>query len=161
MFKDRIDANKKIEQEAVMKNVSDLLKIKGNQVWSVTYDLPIKEALHVLAQNDVGALPVTKDGKLVGIFSERDYARKMAQKEECSMNAPVSEIMTSKVFFVNLDCSIEDCMALMTERHIRHLPVLENEGMVGMISIGDLVKGIITTQKDQINMLENYIQGKW
>jgi CBS domain-containing protein len=121
----------------------------------------IKDALQVLAQKDVGALPVTKDGKLVGIFSERDYARKMAQKDECSMNTLVSELMTSKVFYVNLDCSIEDCMALMTERHIRHLPVLEGDEMVGMISIGDLVKTIISTQKDQINMLENYIQGKW
>jgi len=144
-----------------MRNVRELLKIKGNQVWSITYDMVIKDALQVLAQKDVGALPVTKDGKLVGIFSERDYARKMAQKDECSMNTLVSELMTSKVFYVNLDCSIEDCMALMTERHIRHLPVLEGDEMVGMISIGDLVKTIISTQKDQINMLENYIQGKW
>jgi len=144
-----------------MRNVRELLKIKGNQVWSIAYDMVIKDALQVLAQKDVGALPVTKDGKLVGIFSERDYARKMAQKDECSMNTLVSELMTSKVFYVNLDCSIEDCMALMTERHIRHLPVLEGDEMVGMISIGDLVKTIISTQKDQINMLENYIQGKW
>ena len=144
-----------------MRNVRELLKIKGNQVWSIAYDMTIKDALQVMAQNDVGALPVTKDGKLVGIFSERDYARKMAQKDECSMNTLVSDLMTSKVFYVNLDCSIEDCMALMTERHIRHLPVLEGDEMVGMISIGDLVKAIISTQKDQINMLENYIQGKW
>lgn len=144
-----------------MRNVRDLLKNKGNQVWSIAYDMTIKDALQVLAQKDVGALPVTKDGKLVGIFSERDYARKMAQKDECSMNTLVSDLMTSKVFYVNLDCSIEDCMALMTERHIRHLPVLEGDEMVGMISIGDLVKTIISTQKDQINMLENYIQGKW
>ncbi len=144
-----------------MRNVRELLKIKGNQVWSIPYNLAIKDALQILAQKDVGALPVTKDGKLVGIFSERDYSRKMAQKDECAMEAPVSSIMTSKVFYVNLDCSIEDCMALMTERHIRHLPVLEGDEMVGMISIGDLVKTIISTQKDQINMLENYIQGKW
>lgn len=144
-----------------MRNVRDLLKNKGNQVWSIAYNMTIKDALQVLAQKDVGALPVTKDGKLVGIFSERDYARKMAQKDECSMNTLVSDLMTSKVFYVNLDCSIEDCMALMTERHIRHLPVLEGDEMVGMISIGDLVKTIISTQKDQINMLENYIQGKW
>lgn len=144
-----------------MRNVRELLKIKGNQVWSIAYDMTIKDALQVLAQKDVGALPVTKDGKLVGIFSERDYARKMAQKDECSMNTLVSDLMTSKVFYVNLDCSIEDCMALMTERHIRHLPVLEGDEMVGMISIGDLVKTIISTQKDEINMLENYIQGKW
>lgn len=144
-----------------MRNVRELLKTKGNQVWSIAYDMTIKDALQVLAQKDVGALPVTKDGKMVGIFSERDYARKMAQKDECSMNTLVSDLMTSKVFYVNLDCSIEDCMALMTERHIRHLPVLESDEMVGMISIGDLVKTIISTQKDQINMLENYIQGKW
>lgn len=144
-----------------MKNVRELLKIKGNQVWSIAYDMTVKDALQILAQKDVGALPVTKDGKLVGIFSERDYARKMAQKEECSMSTLVSDLMTSKVFYVNPDCSIEDCMALMTERHIRHLPVMEGDEMVGMVSIGDLVKAIITTQKDQINMLENYIQGKW
>jgi CBS domain-containing protein len=144
-----------------MKNVRDLLKNKGSQVWSITYDQPIKDALQVLSQKDVGALPVTKDGKMVGIFSERDYARKMAQKDECSMNSAVSEIMTSKVFYVNLDCSIEDCMALMTERHIRHLPVLDKEQLVGMVSIGDLVKTIISSQKDEINQLENYIQGKW
>ena len=88
-----------------MKNVRDLLKVKGNQVWSIAYDLPIKDALLVLAQKDVGALPVTKENKLVGIFSERDYTRKMAQKDECAMNAPVADIMTSKVFYVNLDCS--------------------------------------------------------
>lgn len=144
-----------------MKKVSDILKTKGNQVWSITYDMKIKDALQEMAQKDVGALPVTKDGKLVGIFSERDYARKMAQKDECSMDTLVSELMTSKVFYVNLDCSIEDCMALMTGRHIRHLPVLENDEMVGMVSIGDLVKEIISSQKEQINMLENYIQGKW
>jgi CBS domain-containing protein len=144
-----------------MRNVRELIKTKGNQVWSIAFDMTIKDALQVLAQKDVGALPVTKDGKLVGIFSERDYARKMAHKDECSMNTLVSELMTSKVFYVNLDCSIEDCMALMTERHIRHLPVLEGDEMVGMISIGDLVKTIISTQKDQISLLENYIQGKW
>ena len=144
-----------------MHTVNDLLKTKGNQVWTIEYDATIKDALQVLAQKDVGALPVVKDDKLVGIFSERDYTRKMAQKDECSMDAPVSDIMTSKVFYVNLSCSIEDCMALMTERHIRHLPVLEQDKMVGLISIGDLVKAIISNQKDHINQLEDYIQGKW
>ena len=144
-----------------MHTVNDLLKTKGNQVWSIEFNSAIKDALQVLAQKDVGALPVVKDDKLVGIFSERDYTRKMAQKDECSMDAPVSDIMTSKVFYVNLSCSIEDCMALMTERHIRHLPVLEQDKMVGLISIGDLVKAIISNQKDHINQLEDYIQGKW
>ena len=144
-----------------MNTVNDLLKTKGNQVWKIEYDTSIKDALQLLAQKDVGALPVVKNDKLVGIFSERDYTRKMARKEECSMDAQVADIMTSKVFYVNLACTIEDCMALMTERHIRHLPVLEGEKMVGLISIGDLVKTIITNQKDHINQLEDYFQGKW
>jgi len=144
-----------------MHTVNDLLKTKGNQVWTIEYDTTIKDALRLLAQKDVGALPVVKNEKLIGIFSERDYTRKMAHKDECSMDTQVADIMTSKVFYVNLSCSIEDCMALMTERHIRHLPVLEGEKMVGLISIGDLVKAIITNQKDHINQLEDYIQGKW
>ncbi len=144
-----------------MQNVNDLLKTKGNQIWSIEFNAPIKDALQALAQKDIGALPVVKNDKLVGIFSERDYTRKMAQKDTCTMDSPVSEIMTSKVFYVNLSCSIEDCMALMTERHIRHLPVLEQDKMVGLISIGDLVKAIISNQKDHINQLEDYIQGKW
>ena len=144
-----------------MKTVRELLKIKGNQVWSIEYDATIKEALTLLAQKDVGALPIVKDDKLVGIFSERDYTRKMAQLEECTMTAPVSETMTSKVLYVNLDNSIEECMTLMTEKHFRHLPVLDQDNMVGLISIGDLVKAIISNQTDQINQLENYIQGKW
>jgi len=144
-----------------MNTVNDLLKTKGNQVWSVEYDAIIKDALQVLAQKDIGALPVVKNGKMVGIFSERDYTRKMAQKDECRMDTLVADIMTSKVFYVNLSCSIEDCMALMTERHIRHLPVLEQDKLVGLISIGDLVKAIISNQKDHINQLEDYIQGKW
>jgi CBS domain-containing protein len=144
-----------------MNTVNDLLKTKGSQVWSINYDATIRDALKVLAQKDVGALPVVKNEKMVGIFSERDYARKMADKGECSLDSLVADIMTSKVFYVNLSCSIEDCMALMTERHIRHLPVLEQDQMVGMISIGDLVKTIISDQKDHINQLEDYIQGKW
>lgn len=144
-----------------MHTVNDLIKTKGNQVWSIEYDATIKDALQILAQKDVGALPVVKNSKMVGIFSERDYTRKMAQKDECSMDALVADIMTSKVFYVNLSCSIEDCMALMTERHIRHLPVLEQDKLVGVISIGDLVKAIISNQKDHINQLEDYIQGKW
>jgi CBS domain-containing protein len=144
-----------------MHTVNDLLKTKGNEVWSIEFNTTIKDALQVLAKKDVGAVPVVKNDKMVGIFSERDYTRKMAQNDECRMDAQVADIMTSKVFYVNLSCSIEDCMALMTERHIRHLPVLEHDKMVGLISIGDLVKAIISNQKDHINQLEDYIQGKW
>lgn len=144
-----------------MQTVNDLLKIKGNQVWSIEYNVTIKDALQLMAQKDVGALPVVKNEQLVGIFSERDYTRKMAQLENCTMTAPVSESMTSKVLYVGLSNSIEDCMKLMTEKHIRHLPVLEGGKMVGMVSIGDLVKAINTTQTEKISQLENYIYGKW
>ena len=144
-----------------MQTVNDLLKIKGNQVWSIEYNVTIKDALQLMAQKDVGALPVVKNEQLVGIFSERDYTRKMAQLENCTMTAPVSESMTSKVLYVGLSNSIEDCMKLMTEKHIRHLPVLEDGKMVGMVSIGDLVKAINTTQTEKISQLENYIYGKW
>jgi CBS domain-containing protein len=144
-----------------MQTVNDLLKIKGNQVWSIEYNATIKDALQLLAQKDVGALTVLKNGQLVGIFSERDYARKMAQLEQCSLAAPVSEIMTSRVLVVNNSNSVEECMSLMTDKHIRHLPVLEGDKLVGIISIGDLVKAITSDQTEKISQLENYIQGKW
>ena len=144
-----------------MQTVNDLLKIKGNQVWSIEYKATIKDALQLLAQKDVGALTVLKNGQLVGIFSERDYTRKMAQLEQCSLAAPVSEIMTSRVLVVNKSNSVEECMSLMTDKHIRHLPVLEGDKLVGIISIGDLVKAITSDQTEKISQLENYIQGKW
>jgi CBS domain-containing protein len=144
-----------------MQTVNDLLKIKGNQVWSIEYDASIKDALSLLAQKDVGALPVVKNGQLVGIFSERDYARKMAQLEQCTLTEPVSEIMTSKVLVVNSSNSVDECMSLMTDKHIRHLPVLQGDKLIGIISIGDLVKSITSDQTEKISQLENYIQGKW
>jgi CBS domain-containing protein len=144
-----------------MQTVNDLLKIKGNQIWSIEYNATIKDALQLLAQKDIGALPVVKNGQLVGIFSERDYTRKMAQLEQCTLTAPVSEIMTSRVLFVNRSNSLEECMSLMTDKHIRHLPVLQEDKMVGIISIGDLVKAITSDQTEKISQLENYIQGKW
>ena len=144
-----------------MQTVNDILMTKGKEIWSIEYSATIKDALQLLAKKDVGALPVVKNGQLVGIFSERDYTRRMAQLEECTMTAPVSEIMTSKVLYVNLSNSIEECMSLMTEKHIRHLPVLEGNKIVGVVSIGDLVKAIISDHTEKINQLENYIQGRW
>ena len=144
-----------------MQTVNDLLKIKGNQVWSIEYNATIKDALQLLAQKDVGALPVVKNGQLVGIFSERDYTRKMAQLEQCSLTSAVSGIMTSRVLVVNPSNSVEECMSIMTDKHIRHLPVLQGDKLVGIISIGDLVKSITSDQTEKISQLENYIQGKW
>ncbi len=144
-----------------MLTVNDLLKTKGHQVWSIDYKATVMDALNLLSEKDVGALPVVKDGELVGIFSERDYARKAAHKGKPTADSPMTDLMTSKVYYVYPTCTIEECMAIMTNKHIRHLPVLEEGKMVGLISIGDVVKAIISTQKDLIRQLEDYIQGKW
>lgn len=144
-----------------MQTVNDLLKSKGDQVWSIEYNATVKDALQLLSEKDVGALPVVLKGELVGIFSERDYARKMAQMNQFDMKEPVSELMTSKVLYVDRSYKIDECMNLMTEKHVRHLPVLEEGKLVGVISIGDLVKAINTSQTEKISQLENYIYGKW
>ena len=144
-----------------MLTVSDLLKSKGPKVYSIGYDATIKDALLILAKEDVGALPVLKDGELVGIFSERDYARQMATMEECSMDAPISKYMTTKVFFVKCSNRLNECMQLMTEKRIRHLPVMDEGELAGIVSIGDLVKAVNTGLSERISHLENYIQGKW
>jgi CBS domain-containing protein len=112
-----------------------------------------------MAEKNVGALLVLETDKLKGIISERDYARKVILDEKSSMNVPVSEIMTSTVYCVNPESSIEECMAIMTEKRIRHLPVLENERIVGVVSIGDVVKAIISHQEFMIEQLQNYIVG--
>jgi CBS domain-containing protein len=144
-----------------MLTVNDLLKTKGSKVWSIEYTATVMDALKLMAEKGVGALPVVKENKLVGIFSERDYARKAAEKGGVSLYVPITELMTSKVYIVKPTCGIDECMAIMTDRHIRHIPVLEKNKLVGIISIGDVVKGIISTQTDFIHQLEDYIQGKW
>jgi CBS domain-containing protein len=142
-----------------MKTVNQLLQAKGNEVWSVTLDTSVFDALKMMAEKNVGALLVLEADKLVGIFSERDYARKVILKGKASKNTPVKEIMSPKVFYIRPEQSIEDCMALMTDRRIRHLPVLEGNKVVGVISIGDVVKTIISEQEFTIKQLENYITG--
>ncbi len=117
------------------------------------------DALLLLAENNVGALLVLQDGELVGIVSERDYARKVILYGKASVKTPVSEIMTTKVFAVTPQNTIEEAMALMTEKHVRHLPVIEEDNIVGVISIGDLVKSIIAKQEFVIDQLEKYISG--
>ena len=139
--------------------VKQLLQSKGSVVWSVGPDTTVYEALQLMAEKNVGALLVLEADKLKGIISERDYARKVILEEKLSMNVPVSEIMTSTVYCVNPESSIEECMAIMTEKRIRHLPVLENERIVGVVSIGDVVKAIISHQEFMIEQLQNYIVG--
>lgn len=143
----------------VMKSVSQLLEEKDYDVWSVSPESSIFDGLKLMAEKNIGALLVVDSGNLIGIFSERDYARKIALKGKTSHETSVREVMTKKVASVRPDQSIQECMELMTEKHIRHLPVLENEQLVGVISIGDVVKAVISEQAFIIEQLENYIAG--
>ncbi len=140
--------------------VRDLLKIKGNQVYSAAPETPVQEALNMMADKDIGALLVMADDKIVGIFSERDFARHMVSVNELSDSMRVKELMSTPVFFANPDQSIEECMAVMTIKHFRHLPVLEGDRLIGMISIGDVVKQLISEKETTIKGLEDYILGR-
>ena len=143
-----------------MGTVGALLKTKGNTVWSTTPDTSVYRALVLMAEKNVGALLVLESGKLAGIFSERDYARKVALKGKSAENTTVLEIMTDKVISIGEDQMIDDCMEMMTEKHVRHLPVTEGDKVIGLISIGDVVKSIIMDQKSTIGHLQDYITGK-
>ena len=142
-----------------MKSVQQMLNSKGNDLWSVDPDRSVLEALEVLAEHDIGALLVMQESKLVGIFSERDYARKVILKGKASRDTAVAEIMTADVVTVGPEDAIEACMELMTDKRIRHLPVLEDNQVIGVISIGDVVKDIIAEQGFVIEQLENFISG--
>jgi CBS domain-containing protein len=143
-----------------MKSVGMLLRNKGYRVLSVTPDAAVFDALQLMADRNVGALLVVDDdGRLVGIFSERDYARKIILKGKTSRTTPVREIMTTEVVCVGPDQTLEDCMALMTERRVRHLPVVDAGNLIGVISIGDVVKDIISEQEYIIEQLQSYITG--
>ena len=142
-----------------MKTVKQLLDAKGHNVWIVAPDASVYEALKLMADKDVGALLVLEAGKLVGIISERDYARKVILKGKFSKDTPVHEIMTTRLVYVRPEQTIQECMALMTDQHIRHLPVLAGAELVGLVSIGDLVKAIISEQEFLIQNLQDYIMG--
>ncbi|MCK5014552.1 MAG: CBS domain-containing protein [Candidatus Omnitrophica bacterium] len=139
--------------------VRELLNLKGRDVWSIQPDKTVFEALKILAEKNIGALLVLDDGKLVGIFSERDYTRKVFLLGKSSKETMVEEVMTEEVCFVTPDTNIEECMVLFTNKHIRHLPVMEADQLIGVISIGDVVNKIIREQKFAIGELENYISG--
>lgn len=142
-----------------MNFVSTILQIKGNDVYTVKKDTPIIDVLDLMAEKGIGAVLVMEDEKIAGIFSERDFARKVAQTRTLSLYVPVSELMTKDVFVISPDETIDECMALMSNSKIRHLPVIENEKLVGLISIGDVVRISIEDKNLQIQSMEKYIFG--
>jgi CBS domain-containing protein len=139
--------------------ISEILSHKGNVVWSVSPDATVLEAIQLMAEKNVGALLVSEDNRLVGVLSERDYTRKVALKGRSSKETPVRDIVSAKVISVSPDHTVEECMKLMTEHRIRHLPVVEGSRILGVISIGDLVNSIISQQTSAIQQLETYITG--
>ena len=140
-----------------MKTVKQLLEGKGREVHTIGPDARVIDALKLMAERDVGALVVTESGRIAGVISERDYARKVILQGKSSQDIQVREIMTAKVVTVQQSHTVEECMALMTSRRIRHLPVTEGERLVGVLSIGDLVKEVIAEQEATIKQLESYI----
>ena len=139
--------------------VRSMLRGKGSQVWSVTPQATILEALKLMAEKRIGAVLVMVDERLIGIFSERDYARR-GVLEGRGVDAKVEDVMTTPVFAVSADRSVEDCLAIMTDHHFRHLPVIENDKVIGVVSIGDVGKHLIDDQRNMISGLENYIMGR-
>ena len=142
-----------------MITVKDILQTKGHNVISITPETTVYEALTIMADKNVGALVVLDGETVAGIMSERDYARKVILHGKSSKEMPVREIMTSRVYYVHPEQNVQDCMAQMTDKHVRHLPVLEENRLVGIISIGDVVKTIMADQEYTIKLLENYITG--
>jgi CBS domain-containing protein len=142
-------------------SVGAILAHKGTAVWSIAPNSMIFDAIELMADKNVGALPVVSDAKLVGMISERDYTRKVALKGKSSKETPVREIMTQEVVTVNVGDTVSECMRVMTDSRIRHLPVMDGENMVGLVSLGDLVKWIISAQTATIEALQRYITGDY
>jgi CBS domain-containing protein len=140
-----------------MKTIRQILKKKGRRIWSINPTTRVFEALEIMAEKDVGALMVVNENKLVGIFSERDYARKVILHGKSSKNVRISEVMSSPPIFIEPDNIIEQGLALMSAKHVRHLPVMENNRLIGVVTIGDLVKSLIDEQKVVIDNLEKFI----
>jgi CBS domain-containing protein len=140
-------------------SISEILSHKGNAAWSISPEATVFEAIQLMAEKNVGAVLVSENDKLVGILSERDYARKVVLKGKASKTAKVKEILSRDVIHVSPQHTVEECLRLMTDRHIRHLPVLEDDRIVGVVSIGDLVNWVISAQHTTISQLQTYITG--
>lgn len=143
-----------------MKTIKYVMRLKGKGIWTIPPNTTVFDALKIMAEKDIGALPVLDGKKVVGIFSERDYARKVILKGKSSKNMPVSEIMSTNLIMITPDQTTEQGLALMTAKHVRHLPVIQKEKLVGFISIGDLVKSIIDEQNQIIDKMGKYIGEK-
>ena len=141
-------------------NIGTLLHHKGPSVWTISPNATVFEAIQLLAEKNIGALPVVENDKLIGVFSERDYTRKVALEGKTSQKTLVREIISTNVITATPENTIEDCMKLMTGKRIRHLPILENGKMVGFVSIGDMVNWIISAQNATIDQMESYLAGR-
>ena len=142
-------------------SVSAILAHKGSAVWSIAPNATVFDAIQLMADKNVGALPVVENGKLAGMISERDYTRKVILKGKSSKETPVRDIMTQELITVDASDSVTECMRVMTDKRIRHLPVMEGSKMIGLVSIGDLVRRIISAQTATIDNLEKYITGDY
>lgn len=140
-------------------HIREILAHKGHQVFSIPPEATVYDAIQVMADKNIGALLVTKEDKLIGILSERDYSRKVILKGRSSKDTAVRDILSGRVLYVSPDHTVDECLRLMTEHRVRHLPVLQGEKIVGLISIGDLVNWIISAQSSTIHQLETYITG--
>ena len=143
----------------MLTTVQDILRIKGPQVWSISPETTVIEALQILAEKQIGALLVLQNDDIVGVVSERDFVRGIALEKFCELERPVSEVMTCDVVTISPQDNIEDCMQVMTEEHIRHLPVVEDGKLIGLVSIGDVVKAMITSREFTIEQLQKFIEG--
>ena len=142
-----------------MGTINEILRTKPKDIWSISSTASVFEGLELMSAKNIGALLVIDEGKLVGIFSERDYARKVILKGKTSKETTVGELMTKSILYATPENTLEECMALMTSKHIRHLPILENDSLIGIVTLADVAKGIISEQEFTIRELENYYSG--
>jgi CBS domain-containing protein len=140
-----------------MNKIEEILKEKGNTVYSVKPDASMREALKVMTAHKIGAVLVMEEQKILGIFSERDCVQNLSEISDCSLEAPITDFMSHPVYYITPDQTLDDCMAVMTSKRLRHLPVLQDEKLVGLISIGDVVKNILSEREERIKDLENFL----
>jgi CBS domain-containing protein len=144
-----------------MFSIKQILEKKGRDIWVISPQAKVFDALKLMSEKNIGALIVVDKGRVAGVISERDYARRVILEGKSSKDVPVEQIMTPHVYGVHPETTAEECMALMTDKHIRHLPVIDNDRLLGVVSIGDIVKAIISEQEVTIEHLKNYIMGKY